>query len=194
MTLGNRTVALGLLSIVACASAATIDVIEGTPSSTVKVTIYGDLQCNYCQSLRTMLDEKLLPKYGKQVAFVHRDLPLGRHEWARPAAMVARWVYDQSPRLGIIFQRELLDEEEHITASSLKPWVIEFAGRNKLSEQGIVAAMTDVRLASMIDADVQIAATRGIRKVPTVIVGSKSFSETIVYDDISKAIDELLAH
>ncbi len=182
------------LLLAVAASAASIDVIEGNPASTVKVTIYGDLQCNYCQSLRTMLDEKLLPKYGKQVAFMHRDLPLGRHEWARQAAMAARWVYEQSPRLGIIFQRELLDEEEHITAGSLKPWIIEFAGRNKLSEQGIVAAMTDIRLGSMIDADVQIATTRGIKKVPTVIVGSKSFSETIVYDDVAKAIDELLAH
>lgn len=182
------------LLLAVAASAASIDVIEGNPASTVKVTIYGDLQCNYCQSLRTMLDEKLLPKYGRQVAFVHRDLPLGKHEWARQAAMVARWVFDQSPRLGIIFQRELLDEEEHITASSLKPWIVEFAGRNKLSEQGIVAAMTDIRLGSMIDADVQIATTRGIKKIPTVIVGSKSFSETIVFDDVAKAIEEILAH
>jgi len=185
---------VGLLGAIACASAATVDVVEGNPSAAVKVTIYGDLQCNYCQTLRTMLDEKLLPRYGKQVAFVHRDLPLGRHDWARTGAMVGRWVYEQSPRAGIIFQRELLDEQEHITAATLKPWLVEFAVRNKLDEHGIVAAMTDPQLGVMVDQDVQVATVRGIKKIPTVIVAGKTFAETIVYDDIARVLDQTLAH
>src|ERR1700752_2685817 len=100
------------------ASAATSNIVEGNPSSPIKVTIYEDLQCDYCQTLRVMLDEKLLPRYGKQVAFIHRDLPLGRHDWARSAAMVGRWVYEQDPTLGIVFRRELLDEQQHITAAT----------------------------------------------------------------------------
>ena len=86
-----RTLTLLLLAAFATPApgAATNDVIEGNPSAAVKVTIYDDLQCGYCQMLRTMLDEKLLPRYGTQVAFIHRDLPLGRHDWARSAAMVA---------------------------------------------------------------------------------------------------------
>lgn len=188
----KRTLTL-LLAALASASAASIDVVEGNPAAIVKVTIYGDLQCSYCQTLRTMLDEKLLPRYGKQVAFVHRDLPLGRHDWARPAAMVARWVYEQSPRLGIVFQRELLDEQEHITPVTLKPWVIEFAGRNKLSEQAIVAAMTDPRLSIMVDQDIQMATARGIKKIPAVYVAGQSFVETIVYDDLARVLDQALA-
>ena len=188
----KRTLTL-LLAALASASAASIDVVEGNPAASVKVTIYGDLQCSYCQTLRTMLDEKLLPRYGKQVAFVHRDLPLGRHDWAHPAAMVARWVYEQSPRLGIVFQRELLDEQEHITPATLKPWVIEFAGRNKLSEQGIVVAMTDPRLSIMVDQDIQMATARGIKKIPAVYVAGQSFVETIVYDDLARVLDQALA-
>ena len=83
----KRTLTL-LLAALASASAASIDVVEGNPAASVKVTIYGDLQCSYCQTLRTMLDEKLLPRYGKQVAFVHRDLPLGRHDWADRKSVV----------------------------------------------------------------------------------------------------------
>ena len=37
-------------------------------------------------AFRRMLDEKLLPKYGDEVAFVHRDFPLAKHAWARQAA------------------------------------------------------------------------------------------------------------
>ena len=176
----------------ATASAATIPVVEGNPSSAVKVTIYEDLQCDYCQTLRTILDEKLLPKYGAQVAFVHRDLPLGRHDWARTAAMVARWVYEQDPRLGIVFRRQLLDEQEHVTKASLKPWIVEFARRNKLSEQGIVAAMTDPRIGAIVDQDIQLAASRGVTKIPAVFVAGQSFVETIVFDDVARAIDQAL--
>jgi protein-disulfide isomerase len=176
----------------ATASAATIPVVEGNPSGAVKVTIYEDLQCDYCQTLRTILDEKLLPKYGAQVAFVHRDLPLGRHDWARTAAMVARWVYEQDPRLGIVFRRQLLDEQDHVTKASLKPWIVEFARRNKLSEQGIVAAMTDPRIGAIVDQDIQLAASRGVTKIPAVFVAGQSFVETIVFDDVARAIDQAL--
>lgn len=189
----QRTLTLLLLAALSSASAATIDVVEGNASATVKVTIYDDLQCDYCQTLRTMLDEKLLPRYGKQVAFVHRDLPLGRHDWARPAAMVARWVYEQDPRVGIIFRRELLDEQEHITRATLKPWLIQFAIRNNLSETGIVVAMTDPRLGAMVDQDIQLAASRGVNKIPAVYVFGQSFVGTIVYDDLAHVIDQALA-
>jgi protein-disulfide isomerase len=189
----HRAFTLLFAVLVTSASAATIDVIEGNPSASVRVTIYEDLQCDYCQSLRTMLDEKLLPRYGKTVAFIHHDLPLGRHDWARPAAMVARWVQEQSSSLGIQFRRELLDEQEHITPANLKFWVVEFARRNKLNEQGIVAAMTDPRLAAMVDQDIQTAAARGIRKIPAVYVAGQSFVETIIYDDVARVLDNALA-
>jgi len=190
----KRILAAAALVLSTAAVAATTDVVEGNSGAAVKVLIYGDLQCDYCQTFRTILDEKLLPKYGKQVAFIHRDFPLPRHKWAREAAMAARWVWEQNPRAGIVLRRELLSEQEHITEDSLKPWLIQFADRNKLSEQGIVAAMTDARLGAMVDADVQSGTVRGIKTVPTVIVGGKTFSETIVYDNIAQALDQALPH
>jgi protein-disulfide isomerase len=186
----KRILAVLLCSGMAAASAGTSDIVEGNPFAAVKVTIYGDLQCEYCQDLRTMLDEKLLPRYGSQVAFIHRDLPLGRHDWARPAAMVARWVYEQNPPLGISFQRELLAEQEHMTPAKLKPWIVQFAIRNKLSEQGIIAALTDPRLSTLVDQDIQMATARGVTKIPAVYVAGQSFVETIIYDDLKRVLDQ----
>ncbi len=193
MNAPQRALALLVAGIIAAASAATGDVVEGNPTSTVKVTIYEDLQCNYCQSLRTMLDEKLLPKYGKTVAFIHHDLPLSRHVWARQAAMVGRWIYEQSPRKSFVYRRELLDEQEHITPANLKAWLREFARRNDLSDQGIIDAMSDPRMATLVDQDIQLATARGITKIPAVYVAGKSFIETIIYDDLAKTLDDTLA-
>src|SRR5579872_3797430 len=88
-------------------SAAPPGIVEGNPDSPVKVLIYEDLQCGDCANFGALLDEKLLSRYGSRVAFVHRDFPLGKHDWARPAAMAARWVWQQNSRLGIAFRREI---------------------------------------------------------------------------------------
>lgn len=194
MSPATRILTAAALVFVTAAVAAAPNIVEGNPDSAVKVVIFSDLQCDYCQTFRTMLDEKLLPKYGKDVAFVHRDFPLPRHNWARQAAMAARWVWEQNPRAGVVFRRELLSEQQHITPDSLKPWLIQFADRYKLSEQGIIAATTDTRLGSLVDSDVQAGMVRGVSKLPTIIVAGKTFSETIVYDDLARTLDQALPH
>jgi protein-disulfide isomerase len=169
------------------------DVVEGNPASPVKVIIYEDLQCGDCQTFRTLLDEKILPKYGSRVAFVHRDLPLGKHDWARQAAIAARWVYQQDSKLGITFRREILSEQEHISAKNLKPWLIEFAVRNDLDWKGIVNSLTDPRVGALVDQDSLGAVARGIAHTPTVYVGNQAIVETITYDDLARLIDVELA-
>lgn len=169
------------------------DVMEGNPASTVKVLIYEDLQCSDCARLRILLDEKILPRYGSRVAFVHRDFPLGKHDWAVPAAIAARWVYEQSSELGIIVRREMLAEQDGITSHNLKQWLIDFANRNHLDPKGIVDSLSDQRLAALVDQDRQSAVARGISRAPTVFVGGQSFVETIIYDDLARALDVALA-
>jgi protein-disulfide isomerase len=173
--------------------AARIDIVEGNPASSVKVLIYDDLQCSDCVRFRQLLDEKLLPKYGSRVAFIHRDFPLGKHEWARPAAIAARWVYEQSPQLGITFRRELLAEQNNVSQPSLKPWLVEFANRNRLDPKGIVDSLQDQRLGALVDQDRQAAVARGVIKTPTAYVGGQAFIENIIYEDLARALDEALA-
>jgi protein-disulfide isomerase len=169
------------------------DVVEGNPASPVKVIVYEDLQCGDCQTFRTLLDEKILPKYGSRVAFIHRDLPLGKHDWARQAAIAARWVYQQDPKLGITFRREIMSEQEHLTANNLKPWLIEFATRNDLDYKDIVSSLNDPRVVTLVDQDSLGAAARGISHTPTVYVGNQALVETITYEDLARLIDVELA-
>jgi protein-disulfide isomerase len=169
------------------------EIVEGNPASPVRVLIYDDLQCSDCTRFRTLLDERILPKYGARVAFVHRDFPLGKHEWARAAAIAGRWVYENDHALGITFRRELMAEQDGITAQSLKPWLLEFAARNKLDQKGILDSLSDQRLSTQVDQDRQAGVARGISRTPTALVGGQAFVETIVYDDLARALDEALA-
>lgn len=169
------------------------EMIEGNASSPVRVVIYEDLQCSDCQVFRTMLDEKILPRYGARVAFVHRDLPLPKHDWARPAAVAGRWVYEQNHELGIVFRREIMSEQSHITVATLQPWLIEFARRNKLDQNEIVASLNDQRLEQLVDQDYLAAVARGVSHTPTVYVGGQIFVETIIFDEVAKALDHELS-
>src|SRR3954469_21072304 len=117
-------VAMALTELVVNAIAARTERIEGNQSSPDRVLIYEDLQCSDCATFRALLDQKLLPKYGARVAFVHRDFALGKHDWARTAAIAARWVYEQNAELGITIRRELLAEQTNITLQTLKPWLL----------------------------------------------------------------------
>jgi len=194
--MNKRGILIGILTVVACVSLAATrrDLVEGNPASSVRVVIYEDLQCSDCQKLRTLLDQKLLPKYGARVAFVHRDFPLGKHDWARSAAIAARWIDEQDPDLALVFRRELLSEQDHITPATLNPWLREFAERNKLDPNAMVASLTDRRLVALVDQDYQGGVARGVERTPTVVVGGQKFVETILYEDVARALDIELGH
>jgi protein-disulfide isomerase len=174
------------------AFAAATDIVEGNPGSSVKVQLFEDLQCSDCARFSMLLDEKILPKYGSRVAFIHRDFPLPRHDWARQAAIAARWVYLRNAKLGLTFRRELFAEQVNITAANLKPWLLEFAARNNLDQKGILDSLDDHRLVALVEQDRVFATARGVSKVPTVQVGGVSLTEPILYEDVERALDEAL--
>ena len=188
----RRLGALAILMAVSGIGAPKQEMLEGNPASAVRVTIYEDLGCSDCARFRAMMDEKIMPKYGRRVAFVHRDFPLGKHEWARMAAMAGRWVYEQSSTLGIRYRRELMAEQDHVSVASLKNWLREFAKRYKLDEKGILAALDDVRLRAQIDSDIQGGTARGVTRVPAVYLGTQAFIENIQFEDLARAMDTAL--
>jgi len=165
-----------------------VDLIEGNPNSTIKVFIYEDLQCGDCLALQNLLDEKILPKYGSRVTFVHRDFPLPKHEWARPAALAGRWVAEKDRVLGMKFRREIMSEQLYLKSDTVEHWMRQFALRNKLDPDGIVAATTDPRLIALLEQDRQAALSRGVTKTPTVFVANQAFVETIVYEELARAL------
>lgn len=169
------------------------DIVEGNLASPVRVVIYEDLQSARGAQFQQMLEQKLLPKYRDKVLFVHRDFPLGRHDWALEAARSARWVFTQSNQLGVFVRRELLAQQNGINERNLKQWFVDYAYRNHLDPKAIVDAMSDKQIAAQVDQDIQGATARGVTTVPTAYVGGQGFVENIIYDDLALAIDEAVA-
>ena len=121
-----------LLALVASLSAQQ-SLVEGLAESKVRVLIYEDLQCPDCAEFRRMMDEKLLPRYADQVAFVHRDFPLAKHAWARKAAMAARYFAGVKPDLGLAYRRHIMAAIHETTAENFNNRLAQFARENGLA-------------------------------------------------------------
>ncbi len=182
-------------TIVAAMSAfpATQHLTEGAAQSPVRVIIYEDLQCPDCADFRVMLDEKLLPRYAATVRFEHRDFPLAKHAWARKAAIAARFFEEAQPGLGLAFRKFAMAHLREITADNFNDRLSGFAKEHGVDPAKAVAALSDERLAALVEEDYQEGVARGIAHTPTVLVNGRPFVETFPVEDVAKAIDAELA-
>lgn len=167
--------------------------IEGNPASPVRVVIYESLQCGDCTTFRRLLDQHLLPKYASRVAFEHRDFPLAKQAWSRPAAIASRYFQSLSPELALAWRRHALNNLRTITSENFNQHLRDFAARHNASPDRALAALDDPSLAALIDRDAAEGVARGIARTPTALVNGRPFIETIPLADITRAIDEALA-
>jgi protein-disulfide isomerase len=80
-----------------------------------------------------------------------------------------------------------------MSARNLKQWLSDFAYRNHLDPKGIVDSLTDQRLITVVDQDRQAAVARGVNRAPTVFVGGVPFAETVIFEELARAIDDAFA-
>ena len=167
--------------------------IEGNPAARVRVVTFEDLQCGDCARFRVMLDFGLLPAYSSQAAFEHRDFPLPKHSWARPAAQAAKYFGCIAPELGVQFRSHTYGAFREIEADQLAGHVAGFAGSHGQDPALAVASLTDPALAAAVEADYQLGLARGVVKTPTVFVNETPFIELFTLEEISAAITQAVA-
>jgi len=168
-------------------------IVEGRADSPVRAVIYEDLQCPDCAEFRRMMDDKLLPKYGGKVAFVHRDFPLAKHAWARRAAIAARFFTDRKPELGLEYRRYAMAGQAATNEANFNMRLADFAKAHDIEPDAAIAALSNARYAELVERDYQDGVSRGVVHTPTVFVNGKPFVETFTVEEISKGIDQALA-
>jgi protein-disulfide isomerase len=164
--------------------------VEGNPKSEVRVVIYEDLQCSDCAHFRAMLDNELLPKYAATVRFEHRDFPLAKHDWARRAAVAARFIERTGgTAMGIRFRCETLKNRLKVSSDGLEKWLTTFARKEGLDGKAVLAGLREATLEEAVEKDYQEGVARGIAKTPTVLVNGQPFIETFTVEEITAAIE-----
>ncbi len=166
--------------------------VEGNPSSPVKVTVYEDLQCPDCANFRTMMDQQLLPRYAGRVGFVHKDFPLNKHAWARPAAIAGRYLAAQNAEIAVRYRQWVMGHLREITPDNFREKLAGFARDQGADPDAAVRALDDPALAALVERDYQEGVARGVAKTPTVFVNGRPFIERFRFEDLAAAIDEAL--
>jgi len=167
--------------------------IEGSETSPVRVIAYEDLQCPDSAAYRRMLDQHLLPQYASTVAFGHREFPLPNHNWARPAAIAARYFASVNPDAGIAFRRYCASELAEITNANFEAKLRAFAKAHKLDPEQAIAALHSASWARAVEEEYQEGRANGVVRTPTVFVNDEAFIEDFTLEEISEAIDAALA-
>ena len=158
----------------------------------VTVTIYDNLQCGDCRVFNTMLEGSLLPKYRGRVKFVHRDFPLGKHAWAKPAAQVGRRFDEVACGLSAGWRAFILDRIKSTPPETLPDRVREYAAEAGVDPALILPALTDEKLAAAVDAHIREGQARGVVKTPTVFVNNQPFIEVFTLEEITAGIESAL--
>ena len=167
--------------------------IEGDPTSPVRILIYEDLQCPDCANFRKMMDTDLIPRFKDKVAFEHRDFPLARHPWARSAAIAANYFQTISPELAIEFRKATMSSQTSITAENFRAHLTSFAQTHNIDPGKAVAALSDKALEADVESSYREGIARGIARTPTVLVNGDPFIETFQAADIIRSIERELA-
>ena len=164
--------------------------VEGNRASKVRVVIFEDLACSDCAEFRLMMDRHLLPKFGAKAAFEHRDFPLPKHEWARKAALAARYFGSLRPELGTEWRRFALAHLGEITLANFDEKLSAWATQQHADPAAALAALRSKPFNDGVERDYQEGIARGVAHTPTVLVDGEPFIETFTLEEISAAIEK----
>jgi protein-disulfide isomerase len=181
------------LALLAMTLPAQTRLVEGRADSAVRVIVYESLQCGDCTAFRKMMDERLLPRYGGRVAFEHRDFPLAKQAWSRPAAVASQHFQTISAELALAWRRHALTSLRTINAENFEQHLRAFATAQKAGADAAVAALADEKLIALVERDSAEGVARGIARTPTALVNGRPFIEKFTFEEIAAAIDEALA-
>jgi protein-disulfide isomerase len=101
----------------------------------VAIVVFEDLQCPDCAKVHPAL---LQAAKTSKVPLVIHDFPIPRHAWAFPAAVLARYFAQQSPKLGTEFRSFIFQNQPDINPENLRSFAERFAEDRKLQLPAIV--------------------------------------------------------
>ena len=148
--------------------------VDGRPSfgpadALVTIIEFSDFQCPFCSRVVGTLEE-IKKNYPQDVRVVFRQLPLGFHDRARPAAKAALAAHRQGKFWEM--HDKLFANQKELTDQNFEAWAKEFG----LNVDQFKKDMADPAIEKMIAEDEQIAAKFGARGTPASFVNGRFVS------------------
>jgi protein-disulfide isomerase len=151
------------------------------------VVEFSDFECPYCQRLKGILEQEVLPKAGGKVSISFRNYPLPMHPWAKPAAMMATCAGLQNSGAFWKVHDFIFENQKSLTTGNLSQKVLDFVSSDTAIDKLQYQRCLDKDLAlGMVTKDQALGTQNGVRATPTVFVNG------VRYEGVQSAV-QLLA-
>ena len=192
----KNIVALGALFLALVAPAFAGDPSQLKPPKGYKVALveFVDLQCPDCANAAPVLEDA---RRTYKIPLVRYDFPLQKHNWARQAAIMARFFDTKSKTVGDEFRQFCFEHQRVIgNPDALRQQAEQFARQRGISLPLVVDP--DGALEAKINQDVALGDAVGIVHTPTIyVVSNKStgqpFVEIVDRSNLFQQIDDMIA-
>ena len=138
----------------------------GSPSAPVRVVVFTDFECPYCNEAEQML-RRLERQYGERMAIFYRNYPLPNHLYARPAAIAAVCAAEQGRYLQL--HDLLFAHQNELAHADYEGWA-QMAG---LDRTAFDRCRTSAEAAARVDRDIREGVAAGVAGTPTFFVNGR---------------------
>jgi protein-disulfide isomerase len=159
---------------------------KGPADALVTIVEYSDFQCPFCARVEPTID-RIMEDYKGRVRVVWRDFPLGFHENATPAALVAREARAQG-RFWQMHKLLFAQQQGGLDRAGLE----KAAAALGLDTARLRAAIERSDGRAELDAEVAAANKLGVRGTPTFFINGRRLVGAQPYERFKTVIDEEL--
>ncbi|MBI4403275.1 MAG: thioredoxin domain-containing protein [Deltaproteobacteria bacterium] len=159
----------------------------GDKNAPITLVTYSDFQCPYCQRGYQTVEE-VRKKYGKQIRFVFKNLPLDFHPLAMPAAKMFEAIALQNAAKAYQFHDEIFKNQQKLSSGGVK-FLEEAAKKLGVNIAKMKKDMESEKVKARIDADIAEARNFGINGTPGFVVAGVTIKGAYPASHFAEIID-----
>ncbi len=157
----------------------------------VALVEYEDLQCPDCARAAPLMKEAAR---AYKIPLVRHDFPLQKHNWARQAAVLARFFDTKSKKIGDEFRDYIYANQPQINPDNLRSFAEKFAAERKIALPMAIDPVGE--LERKVAADLACGMRNNVSHTPTIyVVGNKEagspFVEVVDRRELFQMIDDM---
>ncbi len=161
--------------------------IRGAANGSVMVLEFSDFQCPFCRKVQPTVQE-LVRRYSDKVAFAYRHLPLSIHQEADESAVATECAREQGKFIQM--HQRLYQQQLDQSVEALKKIAKDIGVKNM---KKFNACLTKDKYRSLVNRDMEVAASVGISGTPAFVVGRYDRKNGVVEGEIMAGAQPLEA-
>ena len=167
-------------------------VVKGNPGAKVTIVEFSEYQCPYCARYANDTLIQIMNTYGDNIYYVWRDLPLGFHQNAVPAALAARCAGDQG-KYWEMHDQLFINQADWTKEENPQTTFANYALAIGLDVNQFTTCVQNQTFKSEIENDLQLGRQLGVQATPTFFINGQKVAGAHPFEVFKAAIEKALS-